>query len=291
MLHTTLADDDPYCCVKAKTYGKCQRASNAPMRYVRAFLRPAFNERTPVIHLVILRTIAVVILVFFIGWELFGYDVYMKGAKWSSNDVDFVAWILKPSSWSTINVFVLEISLIYAATFIYENKDNPCPIKESECLTPRLYLRIQHQFIVARVSTMLLFIVYMHSIQFNAHKDHAEEACTIMVWIVMIMEQLYGAIPAHFRDILISQTVVLLVIVYVCIMSAAGVSIYTGINLRAIEEKSIQNIVAIILISIWTDFMLVIFNKIKTKMCNIVVYTPPQGSEEAINLRSVIDGT
>jgi hypothetical protein len=253
------------------------------MRYVRAFLRPAFSEKTPVIHLVIIRTGLCILLAVFILWELILYPVYMKGATWSMNDVDYVAWILKPSSWSTLNILTLEIQLIYAATFILESKENPNPVIESECLNPRLYLRIQNQFIVAKPTSMILFIVYMHSVQFNSHKDHAEEACTIMGWIIMMFELLYNAIPAHFRDIMISQFVIALVIAYLCIMSASGVSIYTGINLREIETQSIKNIGIIFIISIWIDIIMILLVKAKSKCCSIRAYSPPR-TEETIRL-------
>ena len=274
IMRTELADTDVGLCNRIKTLGKCQRSSEMPMRYTRSFLRPACSEQIPVVHLVIIRTLFCLLMFIFILWDLIAYPMYMKGSRYSEHDGDYVHWILRPSSWSAINVFLLEAQLIYVATKIYDVPyDNKNPAREPACTHPQTYLRIWNQFIIARDTTMLIFIVYMHSVQFNAHKDPAEESAVIMAWITMVFEQLYGAIPAHYRDMLLSLSVVTLVIIYLTIMSLNGTSIYVAFNVVADSGQVLRMAIVMITISFAISATLITVNKVKNYLLNVKSYT------------------
>jgi hypothetical protein len=168
----------------------------------------------------------------------------------------------------------MELQLIYVATLAVDSKENSRPIIEPDCDVPSVYLRIWNQFIVARVTTWVLFIFYLHSIQFNLHKDHAEEAIVIITWIITFIEMMVGAFPYHLRDMFISQTSVSLVIWYLVILSFMGKSIFSGMNF--VQESSIawMNATIVTLVALLIDVCQIAFGKIKNKVFGVVNYAP-----------------
>lgn len=142
----------------------------------------------------------------------YGFSDALARYKREATDGDSVWFFLRPQDWINGSVVLLLILAIVASGFKREDS-------ETETRHAWTYLIIWNLLLTCIPLSAASFILYNHVLRWNHSYDAAYEATVYMVFIVCLLELIWGGWPAERVDVVLPCLAALVFLLYTLLMS------------------------------------------------------------------------